>query len=391
MLYLECKTSEIDLLQKKIQNCKFIGVTERSSSRQYVEFIQIDWMTSAGQPYWTSTANIFDSTVNDGIEIDGCEFRNGDDEYNFMCTGIGSHSSDGDSVNKNITIKNCRFIGYSYRALTLNRMENVIIDNNIFEDTESTSAIAITSSNNVTITSTNKIKGGIRGISSTKSSNIKIDGVLIEKVIADSDFILIGECNNVELNEVRFIDCNTSGYNILIRNCKDVSAYNCRDINTISSKGYFFRVYTKNDGVNERITIKNTITDKKEISISSANSIICSRQEVLWEGEISSGEIPLSDSINKFKNLKAYIRFYGNNIKDLNFVDTFAYIKEFKLADDLSESLKVHFMEMLLTLNNETNTITITHNNQVEILNGVNTSVPSVGSIYRIIGERVYF
>ena len=46
---------------------------------------------------------------------------------------------------------------------------------------------------------------------------------------------------------------------------------------------------------------------------------------------------------------------------------------------------------MLLTLNNENNTITITHNNQVEILNGVNTSVPSVGSIYRITGERVYF
>ena len=123
----------------------------------------------------------------------------------------------------------------------------------------------------------------------------------------------------------------------------------------------------------------------------SANSIICSRQEVLWEGEISSGEIPLSDSINKFKNLKAYIRFYGNNIKDLNFVGTFAYIKEFNLADNLSETLKVNFVEMLLTLNNETNTITITHNNQVEILNGVNTSVPSVGSIYKIIGERVYF
>ena len=375
----------------KIQNCKFIGGTEKSSSRQYVEFIQIDWMTSAGQPYWTSTANIFDSTVNDGIEIDGCEFRNGDDEYNFMCTGIGSHSSDGDNVNKNITIKNCRFTGYSYRALTLHKMENVIIDNNIFEDTKTTSAIAITSSNNVTITSTNKIKGGIRGISSTKSSNIKIDGVLIEKVIADSDFILIGECANVELNKVRFIDCNTSGYNILIRNCKDVSAYNCRDINTISSQGYFFRVYIKNDGINERITIKDTITDKKEISLKSANSIICSRQEVLWEGEISSGEIPLSDSINKFKNLKAYIRFYGNHIKDLNFVDTFACIREFNLDGNLSESLKVNFVEMLLTLNNETNTITITHNNQVEILNGVNTSVPSVGSIYRIIGERVYF
>ena len=375
----------------KIQNCKFIGVKERSSSKQYVEFIQIDWMTSEGQPYWTSTANIFDSTVNDGIEIDGCEFRNGVNEYNFMYTSIGSHSNDGDNVNKNITIKNCKFTGYSYRALTLNRMENVKIDNNIFEDTNSTSAIAITYSNNVTITSTNKIKKGKRGISSTNSSNIKIDGVLIEKVNADSDFILIGECTNVELNKVRFIDCNTTGYNVLIRNCTNVSADKCQDINTTAGGGHFFRLSIKDGGINERITIKDTITDKKEISLNSANSIICSRSEVLWEGDKSTGEIPLSDSINKFKNLKAYIRFYGNNIKDLNFVGTFAYIKEFNLGNNLSESLKVHFVEMLLTLNNETNTITITNNNQVEILNGVNASVPSVLSIYKITGERVYF
>ena len=375
----------------KIQNCKFIGVTERKSNRQYVEFIQIDWMTSESQPYWSSTANIFDSTVNDGIEIDGCEFRNGVDEYNFMYTSIGSHSSDGDNVNKNITIKNCKFTGYSYRALTLHKMENVKIDNNIFEDTKSTSAIAITSSNNVTITSTNKIKGGRRGISSTNSSNIKIDGVLIEKVNADSDFILIGESTNVELNKVRFIDCNTTGYNVLIRNCTNLSADKCQDINTTAGGGHFFRVNIKDGGINERITIKDTITDKKEVSLNSANSVICSRHEVLWEGELSSGEIPLSDSINKFKNLKAYVRFYGNHIKDLNFVGDFAYIKEFNLADELSDILKVHFVEMKLTLNNETNTITITNNNQVEILNGVNTSVPSVGSIYRITGERVYF
>ena len=375
----------------KIQNCKFIGVTERNSARQYVEFIQIDWMTSQAQPYWTSTANIFDSTVNDGIEIDGCEFRNGVDEYNFMYTSIGSHSSDGDSVNKNITIKNCKFTGYSYRALTLHKMENVKIDNNIFEDTKSTSAMAITSSNNVTITSTNKIKGGRRGISSTNSSNIKIDGVLIEKVNADSDFILIGECTNVDLNKVRFIDCITSGYNVLIRNCTNLSAYECQDINTTAGGGHFFRVNIKDGGINERITIKDTITDKKEISLNSVNTIICSKPEVLWEGELSSGEIPLSDSINKFKNLKAYVRFYGNDIKDLNFVGTFAHIRDFNLSDNLSETLKVNFVEMLLTLNNENNSITITHNNQVEILNGVNTSVPSVGTIYRITGERVYF
>ena len=376
----------------KIQNCKFIGTTEKTLDRNYVEFIQIDSMTYAGQPYWSSTSNIYDNTVNDCIEIDNCEFVKGVGDYNFMYTCIGSHSNDNTALNKNITIKNCKFTGYSNNALTINRMKNVIIDNNNFEDSENTVAISITYSNNISLTSSNKIIGGRRAISSTDSSNIKIDGVLIEKVNADSDIILIGESDKVELNKIRIIDSNSTGYNVIIRNSKNVSAYNCQDVNTTVESGYFFRTYIREDGeVNERITIKDTISDKKEVLVSSANTIICSKQEVLWEGEMSSGEIPLSDNINKFKNLKVYIKFYGNNIKNLNFVGDFAYIKDFNLSDNLDDSLKIYFLEMILTLNNENNVITITHNNQLEILNGSNSSVPSVGAIYRITGERVYF
>ena len=44
--------------------------------------------------------------------------------------------------------------------------------------------------------------------------------------------------------------------NVLIRNCSNVSAFNCQDINTTTGSGYFFRSYIKDNGVNERITIK---------------------------------------------------------------------------------------------------------------------------------------
>ena len=372
----------------KIKNCKFIGGTEKSSNRQYVEYVQIDYMAPGAQPYWSSTANIYDHTMNDDIEIYDCEFSNGEGDYAFMYTAIGSHSSDGNLVNKDITIKNCKFTGYSYRALTLNRMENVFIDNNIFVDTNSTTAIDITNSNNVNITSSNKITGGSRAIYPTNSSNIKIDGVLIEKIKSDNDFILIGECKNVELNNIRFVECVTTGYNVLIRNCANVSAYNCQDINT-TSNGYFFRVYTTDDGINEKITIKDTITDKKEVKISSANSIISSNEEVIWEGSLSTGEIPLNDSLDKFKNLKIYISFNGNIVKDLNFINNTAIVRDFNLADDPIESVKINFLEIKLT--SDTNKITINLNNQVDISNGSNTSVSSNATIYRITGKRICY
>ena len=238
------------------------------------------------------------------------------------------------------------------------------------------------------ITSSNKITGGIRAIYPTNSSNIKIDGVLIEKVKSDNDFILIGECKNVELNNIRFVDCATTGYNVLIRNCANVSAYNCQDINT-TSNGYFFRVYTTDDGINEKITIKGTITDKKEIKISSANSIISSNEELIWDGSLLTGEIPLNDSLDKFKNLKIYISFNGNIVKDLNFINNTAIVRDFNLADDPIESVKINFLEIKLT--SDTNKITINLNNQVEILNGSNTNVESNASIYRITGERICY
>lgn len=376
----------------KIQNCKFIGTTERSSTRQYVEFIQIDWMTETGQPYWVSGANIFDSTINDGIEIDGCEFETGIGEYNFMYTCVGSHSSDGDNKNKNIVIRNCKFTGYSYGALTIDKMTNVFIDNNVFTDTKGTCAITISNSDNVSVNSNNRIKGGKRGIFCSSSSNVKIDGVLIEEVNADSDFILIGESSNIELNRINFINCKTVGNNVLIRNCRDVNADSCRDVNTTATDGHFFRVYTKNDGVNERIRIKNTITsNKKEYKMSNTNGMISSIEEELWSGNATTGEILLNDDISKFKNLKIRIEVYGKIVRNLDFVNNVATIREFNLRDNSAESLRINFIEIKLTLDSANNKIIINHINQIDINNGVIEDVANNASILKITGERVYY
>ena len=193
------------------------------------------------------------------------------------------------------------------------------------------------------------------------------------------------------MNRVNLIEWDTNGYNVLIRNCKDINADSCRDINTDTLQGHFFRVYTKNDGVNERITIKNTITDKKEISISSANSIICSNEEVLWSGNATTGEILLNDDISKFKNLKIRIEVYGKIVRNLDFVSNVATIREFNLRDNSAESLRINFIEIKLTLDSANNKIIINHINQIDINNGVTESVSSNASILKITGERVYY
>ena len=97
----------------------------------------------------------------------------------------------------------------------------------------------------------------------------------------------------------------------------------------------------------------------------------------------------VSNWLKKFKNLKIYIRFYGDITKDLNFISNVAVVKDFNISDDPSQSLKINFMEIKLTL--ATNKITINHNNQVDILNGVNTSVSSNATILKITGERIYY
>ena len=142
----------------------------------------------------------------------------------------------------------------------------------------------------------------------------------------------------------------------------------------------------------DNINSKNTITsNKKEYRISNTNSIISSKREDLWSGNVSSGEILLNDDISKFKNLKIRIELYGKIVRNLDFVSNVATIREFNLRDATEESLRINFVEIQLTLDSTNNKIIINHINQLDIANGSAENVTSNASILKITGERVYY
>ena len=376
-----------------IKDCEFNGMLNTNDNRQYVEMIQIDWVTSTGQPYWVSGSNIFDSTINDGIIIENCRFKKGSDNYGYLKTCIGSHSSDGANKNKNIIIKNCDFNNFEYGGVVLDKMINVELYNNNFYTTSSQTAIQITESENVYIEKTNKINGGGRGIYCIDSNNIYIDGIEINNIVGNSDYGLFGECNNVNLNNIIIKNSTAANYNILIRNCSNFSSNNCKDINSTTNFNYYFRVYNKDNLINENIAINNVISNKQDVSIApnSVNKIICSDNETIWRGNISTGQIILDDDIDKFTDLKIYYDFYGNCCNNLIFDNNQCNIRNINLPDDLSSSTNIILMDLKLTLI-DSKTISININNKITVENGIpNSSSISSINIYKIRGKRITF
>ena len=376
-----------------IKDCEFEGMLNTSDNRQYVEMIQIDWLTSSAEPYWVSGSNIFDGTINDGIIIENCRFKKGNDNYGYLKTCIGSHSSDGVNKNKNITIKNCEFNDFEYGGVVIDKMINVTLYNNNFYTSSSQTPIQITNSKNVYIDQTNKINGGGRGIYCIDSNNIYIDGIEINNIVGTSDYVLFGECNNVNLNNIVIKNSIGGNYNVLIRNCSNFSSNNCKDIDTTTSFNYYFRVYNKNNLINENIFINNVISNKHDISIApnSVNKIICSDNETIWRGNISTGQIILDDDIDKFTNLKIYYDFYGNCCNDLIFDNNQCNIRNINLPDNLSTSTTIVVMDLKLRLI-DNKTISISVNNKVTIENGnVNVDNNSIINIYKIRGKRITF
>ena len=256
--------------------------------------------------------------------------------------------------------------------------------------------INIDNCNNVDITSSNRIYGGNRGIRCIQSNNIYVGEITFENIISNSDFILIGESENVIIDGVVFKNSSNLEYNILIRNSTDITAINCKDINCISNHDYFFRVYTKTEYMdnpkNDRICILNTMSDKKQVSLSSVERIICDIDEILWDGSISTtGNITLVDDINKFKNLKIHITFNGKVIENINFINNIAIIRNFNIPDDNTVSARITFNEIKLSLL-DNNLISIETNNVIDMKSeGLNFTTDMFATIYRITGERVRF
>lgn len=181
--------------------CKFIGHGPQAADRQYVELIQIDWVTHTGIPGWTSDSAIYDSTVNDGVIMRDCTFEASDTEgYGQLYTAIGTHSSDGTNRNKNITIDNCIIKDCTYAPITANRMIGVNAINNTFIDCNATSGTLVnvnrTESFNV---SGNKVKN------CSASSIVEVSG---DETIKSKNGLVANNTSDSSIQEV-IVDSTT--------------------------------------------------------------------------------------------------------------------------------------------------------------------------------------
>lgn len=293
-----------------IKDCQFLGTTERASGRNYVEMIQIDWLTSGGQPYWTETSPFFDSTINDNIVIDGCEFKEDSAPNNYVQCAIGSHSSDGTNKNTNITIRNCRIYNARYGGITLNRMKNVYVENNIIESSYNhNGGIMATQCHNLTIGGANVLKGGLRGCRIMDSQNVLVNGAKIQESSNSTEVFLITETIGATIQNVMFE--NVSGnYGISCRNSQYVIVTNNIGIDSVF-KSAFVNVYTKDDGTSSHVSVTNNMVNGSQYRNTTGQPIFGER-EYLSKTDIEvGGIIYLDEPITNFKDLQITISCYG--------------------------------------------------------------------------------
>lgn len=114
-------------------NCSFNGVT--SPDRDYVEYLQIDWMTRAAFPWFDSENNAsYDGTTNKNIYINNCKFLKPENEdFEFYC-GIGSHAYIEGKSHTNINITNCYFEHFFKHGIHLYNVDNVLIERCSFNE-----------------------------------------------------------------------------------------------------------------------------------------------------------------------------------------------------------------------------------------------------------------
>lgn len=372
-----------------IENCEFEGMAETANDRQYVEMIQIDWMLNSALPYWTTNALLYDGTVNDTITIDKCKFKKGQDDYAHLKTGIGSHGTMDGEMNRNIIIKNCDFIDFEYTGVNIYGMTNVLLTNNRFQTTAGDlNSMHINTSDHVVVEKSNYFNFGRRAIWCVDSSNVNIDAITINKLTSDSDFLFVVRSNNVRLNGVTFVECSSEQYMALIRDSSDVSAVNCAEVNC-EAPMEFFHVYATSGNVTKNISIRNTNTDKPEIKLTSGSSIIADIEETLWTGSIDTGAITLKQDITKFKDLKILLSWYGESIHDLSFSNNAAFIKNFNMPDDISGTISVSFLELVIDKESDT-AIKIRVNNGVTFKDG-KFEAGNSAKVKSIVGKRIRY
>lgn len=123
-----------------IDTCDFTGSYTNSSlsSLYYNEIIQIDFANNTALPYWgTSSSYVFDDLPTINVSVNNCTFSKGNG--NFYPNAIGCHGLYGTRYVDNISITNNTFTGFTFSCIRFPRIQNIIINNNIFNSPESVS------------------------------------------------------------------------------------------------------------------------------------------------------------------------------------------------------------------------------------------------------------
>lgn len=150
-----------------IKKCVFNGVYKDDTIAEGSECINIDPTTYGAQPYMPDTSVMYDNTVNKGIYVDECTFKQAADEYHQFYIAFGAHYSYNDYhvYNFGVQIKNCTFETPNYWAICLRSMQDVLIDNNnLYGDStysrdDGTYFVIARAANNNVIVSNNVITG----------------------------------------------------------------------------------------------------------------------------------------------------------------------------------------------------------------------------------------
>lgn len=167
--FLDCctRTHIIDMGGCKnvtIKNCEFIGCYINDAQYTFREMVQIDFAGSANMPYWNQTGTVYDNIPTKNVIVDNCKFDIGDGTT--YPTAIGTHSTaNTNETLDNIKITNCVFGDFEKANIIFTTVNNLIIDNNVFNN--ASNIIRRTSDGNL-------FKINISGTSSLPSKNIII-------------------------------------------------------------------------------------------------------------------------------------------------------------------------------------------------------------------------
>ena len=178
----------------KFENCTFDGQKYLDDYFSESELIQLESATRSGQPFLTDPDSVsYDDGGNDGIVIDSCYFKAGNNTTSRFYTGIGHHSSGGVNpyYNNNITITNCIFESAYYSQICPAGFANSVISNNVFNQTDNINTeiynIRFRSSNKNILVDNNIFIGGYHNISNVNLVYTN-DRLIIRNNTFDTEF-----------------------------------------------------------------------------------------------------------------------------------------------------------------------------------------------------------